>query len=79
MFLQQYFLHKGLKIYGKNGWAAAKKEARQLLDRVYFKPVKKEDLTTNELRKAQIALMYFTQKNNGVYKGRLVFNGKSTR
>jgi len=78
MFVQQYLLHKGLKIYGENGRAAAQKEAQQLLDRVCFKPVKKEDLTSSELRKAQIALMYLTQKNNGVYKGQLVFNGKPT-
>ena len=34
VFVQQYLLHKGLKIYGENGQAAAKKEARQVSDRV---------------------------------------------
>ena len=69
VFVQQYLLHEGLKIYGENGQADAKKKARQLLDRVCFKPVKKEDVTKSEQKKAQIALMYLTQKNNGVYNG----------
>ena len=33
-FAQQYILQKGLKIFGARGDAAAKKEAKQLHDRV---------------------------------------------
>ena len=38
-FAQQYLLHEGLKRYGREGRFAAKKEIKQLHDRVCFRPI----------------------------------------
>ena len=62
---QQHLLHRGLKIFGKAGKAAAIKEVKQLHDRTCFKPILVSELTEQERRRAQLALMYLSQKRDG--------------
>jgi hypothetical protein len=78
-FTQQYMLNKGLKIFGECGAAAASKEMDQLHQRNCFTPISIKDLSPEEKRKAQEALMFLTEKRNKTVKGRMVFNGKPTR
>ena len=47
-FAQQYLLHEGLKQYGKEGRSAAKKEIKQLYERVCFRPIDVASLTKEE-------------------------------
>ena len=78
-FGQQYMLEKGLKKFGDKGIESTKKEIGQLHDRKLFRPVHVKDITSNERRKAQIALAYLTEKRDDEIKGRVVYNGKPTR
>ncbi len=78
-FGQQYILQKGLKVFGKKGSEAAGKEVKQLHDRTCFHPISIADLTPEEKRKAQEALMFLTEKRDKSIKGRMVYNGKPTR
>ena len=78
-FAQQYLLNKGLKVFGESGRKAAMKEIGQLHDRVAFAPRDPATLTEEQMRKAQVALMFLTEKRDGTKKGRMVFNGKPTR
>ena len=55
------------------------KEMKQLHDRECFRPIDISELTRAERRKAQLALGYLAQKNDGRIKGRTVYNGKPTR
>ena len=76
---QQHLLPKGLKIWGDKAKAAARKEMDQLHNRKAFAPVNPDDCTESELKKAQSALMFVTEKRDGTIKGRSVYNGKPTR
>ena len=78
-FGQQYILQKGLKKFGPQGRAAAYKELEQQHNRECFEPIRVADLTPEERRKAQEALMFLNQKRDGSIKGRAVYNGKPTR
>jgi hypothetical protein len=78
-FGQQYTLSKGLQKFGDKGIKGTEKEIGQLHDRTCFKPVRVEDMTSQERRKAQIALAYLTEKKSGEVKGRIVYNGAPTR
>jgi hypothetical protein len=78
-FGQQYTLAKGLKKFGEKGIKGTEKEIGQLHDRACFKPVRVEDMSNQERRKAQIALAYLTEKKSGEVKGRIVYNGAPTR
>ena len=78
-FGQQYILQKGLKKFGEKGTQAAKKEMGQLHDRTCFGPLDISELTPDEKRKAQEALMFLTEKRDKSIKGRCVYNGKPTR
>ena len=51
----------------------------QLHSRVAFAPVHPDDCTASELMKAQVALMFITEKRDGTIKARTVYNGKPTR
>ena len=77
-FGQQYTLAKGLQKFGEKGIEGTEKEIGQLHDRACFKPVRVEDMTSQEKRKAQIALAYLTEKKSGEIKGRIVYNGAPT-
>jgi hypothetical protein len=78
-FGQQYIVHKGLKIFGDRGRAAAKKEMAQLHDRQCFYPIDIAELTPTEKRKAQESLMFLTEKRDKTVQARTVYNGKPTR
>ena len=79
VFAQQYMLGKGLKLFGERGTNAAINEVDQLHRRTCFTPQLVSEMTAEEKRKAQAALMFLTEKRNGEVKGRMVFNGKPTR
>jgi hypothetical protein len=61
-FAQQYILQKGLKVFGKQGHEASKKEIDQLHRRTCFAPLKVKDMNPSERKKAQMALMFLTEK-----------------
>ena len=44
-----------------------------------FSPIKVDEMSRSERKKAQIALTYLTQKRDGSIKGRTVYNGTPTR
>ena len=50
-----------------------------MIKRNCFEPVHVYDLTAEERARAQVALMFLTEKRTGQKKGRMVFNGKPTR
>jgi hypothetical protein len=78
-FAQQYILQKGLKVFGKQGHEASKKEIGQLHKRMCFAPLKVKDMKPSERKKAQMGLMFLTEKRDKSVKGRMVYNGKPTR
>ena len=78
-YAQQYMVHKGLKVFGEAGRAAATKEMDQLHRRNCFTPISVKDLTPSERKKAMEALMFLTEKRDKSVKGRMVYNGKPTR
>ena len=54
-------------------------EVKQLVTRNCFCPIHIGDLTPEERKKTQRALLFLTEKSDGSIKARLVFNGKPTR
>ena len=79
MFIQQYFLQKGLKKFGARGKEAVIKEIKQLHNRNSFKLLQVSKMSTQERRRAIEALMFLAEKRDGTIKGRQVYNGKPTR
>jgi two-component sensor histidine kinase len=78
-FAQQYMLQKGLKVFGNKGHEALMKEIDQLHKRKCFAPSKVKEMKHSERKKAQMALMFLTEKRDKSVKGRMVYNGKPTR
>jgi hypothetical protein len=78
-FAQQYIMQQGLKKFGKKGEDAALKEVGQMCKRTCFAPVSIKEMTSQERKKAQEAIMFLTEKRDGSIKGRMVYNGKPTR
>jgi hypothetical protein len=78
-FAQQYILQKGLKVFGKQGHKASKNEIDQIHKRTCFAPLKVKNMKPCERKKAQMALMFLTEKRDKSVKGRMVYNGKPTR
>ena len=78
-FGPQYLFHKGLKKFGKSGEDAALKELTQLHTRLCFTPIDVDDMTAEEKRKAQPAIMLLSQKRDMTIKGRCVYKGSGTR
>jgi hypothetical protein len=78
-FAQQYMLQKGLKVFGNKGHEASMTEIDQLYKRTCFAPLKVKEMKHSERKKAQIALMFLTEKRDKSVKGRMVYNGKPTR
>jgi hypothetical protein len=64
-FAQQYMLQKGLKVFRNKGHEASMKEIDQLHKRTW--------------KKAQMALMFLTEKRDKSVEGRMVNNRKPTR
>jgi hypothetical protein len=63
-FAQQYILQKGLKVFGKQGHEASKKEIDQLHKRTCFAPLKVKNMKPSKRKKAQMALMFLTEKRD---------------
>jgi hypothetical protein len=61
-FAQQYILQKGLKVFEKIGHEALKKEIDQLHKRTCFTPLKVKEMKPSERKKAQMALMFLTER-----------------
>jgi hypothetical protein len=55
------------------------KEINQLHKRTCFAPVKVKEMKHSKRKKAQMALMFLTEKRDKSVKGRMVYNGKPTR
>ena len=72
-------MNEGINRFGENGVDAAKKEMTQLHMRDCFTPKSVAEMSREERKKVQIALMLLTEKRNKKIKGRMVFNGKPTR
>ena len=79
-FLQQYYLNKGLKVFGDKGKTGVIKELDQMLKRKCFKPVSVKELTQQQISRAQDAMMLLSEKEiTKEIKGRMVFRGDGTR
>src|SRR6056300_1355 len=78
-FIQQYYITKGLKVFGDRGHEAAMKELKQLVERNCWKPIDVGKMTPSEKQKAVDAMMLLAKKNDGTIKGRCVFKGSETR
>jgi hypothetical protein len=72
-------LQKGLKVFGKKGHNALMKEVNQLHKRMCFAPLKVKEMKPSKRKKAQIALIFLTEKRDKSMKGRMVYNSKPTR
>jgi hypothetical protein len=77
-FAQQYILQKGLKVFGNKGHEASMKEIDHLHKRTCFALLKVKEMKHSERKKAQMALMFLTEKRDKSVKGRMVYNGKPT-
>ena len=60
--VQTYTLKKGIKKFGIKAKRAAYKEMKQLHDRVVFQPIKVEDLTEQERKRAMESLIFLIEK-----------------
>ena len=78
-FIQQYYLNKGIKIFGERGQKAAEEELEQLVERNCWTPIHVEDMTELERDRAQDAMLLLAEKHSGEVKGRCVFKGNGTR
>ena len=70
-FVQQFLLHKGLKVFGEHGHEAATKEMDQLHRRNCFTPISVKDMTSTERRKAMGALMFLRDCLNVIFHPKL--------
>ena len=75
-FVQEFLLHKGLKVFGEHGHEAATKEMDQLHQCNCFTLISVKDMMPTERRKAMGALMFLTEKRDKSVKGCMVYNGK---
>jgi hypothetical protein len=78
-FTQTYSLMKGIKEFGDKGRQAAHEEMKQLHDRIVFKPIAIEELSTIEKRRAMESLIFLTEKKDGRIKARTCANGSTQR
>ena len=68
-----------MKVFGDRAKQGGYKELKQLNDREVFTPRLVTELTTDEKRKAQEAMLLVTEKKDKSVKGRMCYNGKETR
>ena len=78
-FSQMYMLHKGVKVFGNEGVAAAKDELKQLHNRTCWRAITVKQLSRRERERAMECLMFLTEKKSKEIKGRLAYNGKPIR
>jgi two-component sensor histidine kinase len=67
-FAQQYMLQKGLKVFGNKGHKAWMKEINQLHKRTCFAMLKVKEMKHSERKKAQMVLMFLTEKRDNSVK-----------
>ena len=79
MFLQQYYLNKGLKVFGEQGKTGVNKELDQMIKRSCFCPIYVNDVKPIERTRAQEAMMLLAEKSTQEVKGRMEFRGDGTR
>ena len=78
-FVETYSLKKGLKKFKERGHQAAVGEMKQLHDRVCFRPINPNTMTTTERKKAMESLIFLTEKRDGRIKARTCANGSVQR
>ena len=66
----QMSMRKGLKVFGKPGYAAVKKEMQQLHDRKVMQPVDQKALSPSQKKEALGYLMFLKRKRCGTINGR---------
>ena len=72
-------LEKGLNIFKERGEKSVYKEMKQLNNRICYLPLKVDKITTEEKVKVQDTIVLLTEKKDGTFKARSVYNGKDTR
>ena len=76
---QTYSLKKGLKVLRDKGKKAAYQEMNQIHKRTTFEPVRKEELTESDLKRAMENLTFLEEKRDGRIKGRTCAVGSTQR
>ncbi len=79
IMMQQLFLQKGLKVFGKPGEAAVEKELQQMKDMDAYAPIDPSTLSEEEKKDAINQLMFLTQKRCGKIKARSCADGRKQR
>ena len=77
--LTQYYVSKGLKIFGDKGVQAVLKELNQLHERMVMEPVDADKLSPGQKRAALQYLMFLKEKRCGRIKGRGCADGRKQR
>ena len=72
--LQTYSLKKVLNVFGSKGKDAAFSEMTQLDKRVVFEPIRIDELTPKEIKRALEILIFLEEKRDGRIKGRTCAN-----
>jgi hypothetical protein len=75
----QMGMKKGLKVFGKEGVEAVRKEMQQLHDRTVMAAKKPKDLTAQQKKDALEYLMFLKRKRCGTVKGRGCADGRKQR
>jgi hypothetical protein len=75
----QYFITKGLKVFGQEGSAAVKKELIQIHEGDVLKVRCAKDLTPEQKKEALAYLMFLKRKRCGKVKGRGCADGRKQR
>jgi hypothetical protein len=78
-FIQTYSLKSGLKKFGERGETAATSEMRQLHERAVFEPIRVDDMTQLERKRAMESLIFLVKKRDGRVKARTCANGSTQR
>ena len=78
--LIQYIINQGLKVFGKKGEAAVRKEPQQFHDHRVVEPKKPQDLSYEQHRRSLAFLMFLKLKDDEVtIKGRGCADGRKHR
>ena len=74
--VQQFYFQKGIKVFGKKGEEAVKKEFTQMHTMHTFNPVDLKTLSKQEKIDSIASLMFLTQKRDGRVKSRHCADGR---
>ncbi|KAL3810038.1 hypothetical protein ACHAXA_000207 [Cyclostephanos tholiformis] len=77
--LVQYSITAGIKKFKDRGEAGVSKELTQMHDMQVFRPIKKEDLSHGEKKKALSSLMFLKEKRDKTVKARMCADGRKQR